>query len=273
MKVIKKALLPFLVVFSLSGSFGSTKAFAAGILVADVALIHQMIIDFIREGEHWKVTLEEYKRSLDTLNILQERIKRFDHFTSGDIAEMLAVAAPYFGNEQLNILISLDPESPDFVELILYVLDEDMGHAVKEFPELETIIASFEGDPLDYKSEAERNEYVQKLYVDEVSKAATSSILSEKRDLAIDAYGVELKQLGDQSDLATMQLTAGQLHLIMQQNEQVIRSLSDMAVANKHSQMMSASSEAETREEELNYIASRHNISFRGRSEGDPTVQ
>ena len=261
LKNYKKFLRQVLLVMSLTTLPVSSSALD---IVFDPANYKQWLIDIVfTKGTEWPARLAEITRQIEELNKLRNQVRSVQFFLdSGDLISALQVVAPYLGEEAINQLALLDPMAGNFTEMVEAIIHSDLGHEVEDFTEITTLMTSIGSSATDYQDSTEYDHRLQQLYIDEVRQSAEQDKQAVLRQQTIETLNQTLVSLGDESEVASLQLIASQMQLLARQNEQLIRIMTDQSVAASQEKLMEASYRAKQRRADIDRAVSKHNAPY-----------
>ena len=219
---------------------------ASGIPTVDIAQIVQSLTSYITDLQgfseliiqtgleesqlasllqQYTQTLREYKSYLNQLRSLQEFI------SAPDWAALIkiVVQSPY-GKEVLGQIPLLDPEGPDY--------NKEVRQRAREYgpvpQETESVVEGYtdlgvEADDLAH-IEAYNDGLNQNFskYAQQMNIVTRNQKAIEEREEKVNEYMDNILNLGDESDLATLQLMASQQNLAGHQREAILRTLNQM---------------------------------------------
>lgn len=219
---------------------------ATGIPVVDVAHITQTLVGYalslneyaemIAQGlieaselaqlvDSYKQKLIEYDSYLNQLRALRDVV---DIAVWQDLLN--AVATIDYGNLDISLIPELDPEDEDYTRDLIRLVSENntvpymTDHVINSMGNL--------GAAQKMKNKIGRtNSRLKKkhrVYENQLSSVALNKLASDKRMEAIQEAKNDLSDLGEESDLATLQMIASQQILQAQQNEALVKVMNDL---------------------------------------------
>ncbi|MCA9470015.1 MAG: hypothetical protein KC643_31840 [Nitrospira sp.] len=219
---------------------------ASGIPTVDIAQIVQSLTSYITDLQgfseliiqtgleesqlasllqQYTQTLREYKSYLNQLRSLQEFI------SAPDWAALIkiVVQSPY-GKEVLGQIPLLDPEGPDY--------NKEVRQRAGEYgpvpQETESVVEGYTDLGVDAGDLAHIEAYNDGLnqnfskYAQQMNIVTRNQKAIEEREEKVNEYMDNILNLGDESDLATLQLMASQQNLAGHQREAILRTLNQM---------------------------------------------
>ena len=219
---------------------------ASGIPTVDIAQIVQSLTSYITDLQgfseliiqtgleesqlasllqQYTQTLREYKSYLNQLRSLQEFISAPDW-----AALMKIVVQSPYGKEVLGQIPLLDPEGPDY--------NKEVRQRAGEYgpvpQETESVVEGYTDLGVDAGDLAHIEAYNDGLnqnfskYAQQMNIVTRNQKAIEEREEKVNEYMDNILNLGDESDLATLQLMASQQNLAGHQREAILRTLNQM---------------------------------------------
>ena len=239
---VRQLVVAWIIVFSVGLGSGQP-AWSSGIPTIDVAAIAQELTSYITQlqefqqailqtgiGESqlaqmlldYEQTLREYRSYLNQIRGLQRLIDQEDWRR----LLRIVVESP-FGQGIIAEIPLLSPDDPDYTEKVREQMQEygtypDAPETVSK--NLADVGISGENAlPLEAYSQDMEKSFAR--YKDQLNMASANNKASEERIEKIDVLGDRIRNLGDESDLATLQMMATQDNFGMHQNEALIRAI------------------------------------------------
>lgn len=219
------------------GSLQAPKAHASGFPTVDIAALIQRVLSYTTQLSDYATQLTSTETEISQLVQLYEDyeqvLREYDHYlrqlrglegfiSRADWEDLMAALAPYYGNSDFSVVPSLDTDSATY--------DDDVRALLNQYTTVPSTEAEFDArlDAIDLDSEDMKatNTQLAAAYsrqmdiYRQVSKNENDAL---ERDAAYDALADDIQNLGDESDLATMQTIATELQMLMQQQQAAIR--------------------------------------------------
>ncbi len=232
------------VLFAAMFSAPVPKAGASGIPVVDVANISQQVIQYAQmladyaEQINQAVTLgNQYSQMIDaytqTLREYQHYLRQIEglanRISAGEWNALLQQTLEYYGYGNSSLIPSLRVENPNFSSDLDAVLSR-VHHVPRPVDQVNSDYQSLTGSELSdrLKARLERNVEAYERYKDLQAMVAKNAEDSGDRKTIINEFATDLRGLGAESDLATLQFMATQNQFVFDQNERQIQVLNQI---------------------------------------------
>lgn len=271
--ISKKLLSSFLAVCLTIAPLKPTQA--TGIPVVDVAHIVQTIAGYVQslteysellsqgviEAAELAQMIDEYRQMLleyqSYLNQIRQLRDVIDTATWVDILN--AVATIDYGNTDIALIPELDPEDEDFSKDLMTIVRKNntvpytTDHLVDSMADLGA--AQKMRNKIGRTNERLTRKY--KVYENQLASVALNNKASIMRREAILEADNEVENLGEESDLATLQLLAKQQLLQARQNEAIVKVLNDLLMNYESPSLAQTRSELEAIDLKIAIIKAR----------------
>lgn len=248
----------------------SSNVFASGIPVVDVASNIQQITSYIQDIADYaeqlnqlSVQTQQYTQMMDdfsqTLTEYEHYLKQLegikDKFTNAEWDQIMAQTLNTYGSGPMSVIPTMDTASATYDDDLDVVL-ANYGY-IPENPNDVVNEATINGvgDTSRLLVQAQRNQAAFGKWRNVQKQVADNEKAALSRRQVMRKIGEKINSLGDESDLATLQLMANQSQIMMDQNEATARTLNQMLQQQSAVEAMEASRKAERMKKEQARLA------------------
>lgn len=248
----------------------SSNSFASGIPVVDVASNAQQITSYIQDladyaeqlnqlsvqSQQYSQMVQEYQQKLTEYEHYLKQLEGIKHkFTNTEWNQMMSQTFGSYGDSYLSNVPVMDSSSATF-ESDLDAIIAKFGYLPEDPAEVENeAILNGINDTSRLVTEAQRNKAIFEKWRDIQKQVVGNEKASNQRRAAIEKTNQMLSSLGDESDLATLQLIAIQNKIKLDQNESTVRALNQILQQQSSIEAMEASRKAERMKKEQERLA------------------
>ncbi len=244
----------------------SSSSFASGIPVVDVASNVQQITSYIQDLADYAEQLNQLSVQSQQYSQMVQEYQEYEHylkqlegikhkFTNTEWNQMMSQTFGSYGDGYLSNVPAMDSSSATF-ESDLDAILAKFGYLPEDPTEVENeAILNGINDTSRLVTEAQRNKAVFEKWRDIQKQVVGNEKASNQRRAAIEKTNQMLSSLGDESDLATLQLIAIQNKIKLDQNESTARALNQILQQQSSIEAMEASRKAERMKKEQERLA------------------
>lgn len=251
----------------------------AGIPVFDYANLMQNIIAY-------EQLLTEYDEQLNQSGLLDEQYMQmvedyrqtlieYDHYlhqlegiaqyiSQDDWDRLMEVIGSYYGRSKMSAIPSLDPDDPGYEENLDTVLG-DYGYVPRDPTEVQADAGPMGLWTEQYEREVTVDYNNYELMKDKMRMVSENVKRSNKRKESIRDHAETVKNLGDESDLATLQEIAMQNITLMKQQEDLVQIMNQQLMNEEMLKAERAAKNAKSRDAELERLKNRTPTALLGR--------
>ena len=209
--------------------------------------------------------VRDYEQVLREYNSFLNQIKSIRHMISDkDWMRMMRLINSYYGDDIRAVIASMDPEDENYEAEVDEVLG-NYGHVPRD-PEAVKAEAQALGIYSErYAREAEEDYRNYGLYKDRMRMVSDNAKKDQRFKEDIEKHNMIVNNLGDESDLATMQEMAVQNITIMKQNRALLQTTNQILMNMESLAAMEAARRAKAREAEIKRLKNRKPTELLGR--------
>jgi hypothetical protein len=176
----------------------------------------------------------------------------------------MEVINSYYGKSKMSTIPDMDPDSETYEDDIDNVLG-NYGYVPRDPVEVQADVESMGLWTEQYEREVEEDYNNYDLLKDRMRMVSENVERSKERKKHIERHARIVKNLGDESDLATLQEMATQNVLIMNQNEDLIQILNQQLMNQEMLKAERAAAKAKARDAEIERLKNRKPTALLGR--------
>jgi conjugal transfer/entry exclusion protein len=213
---------------------------------------------YMQMVEDYRQTLIEYDHYLHQLEGIAQYI------SDEDWDRLLEVLDGYYGRSTLSSIPPMDPDDPGYEDNLDNVLGY-YGYVPRDPVEVQADVGPMGLWTPQYEREVEEDYNNFDLMKDKMRMVSENVKKSEARKVSIEDYAERVKNLGDESDLATLQLIAMQNVTLMKQQEDLVQVLNQQLMNQEMAKAERAAKKAKARDAEIERLKNRKPTALLGR--------
>lgn len=217
-----------------------------------------MDAEYMQTIEDYKQTLREYDHYLHQLEGIAQYI------SEEDWDRLLEVLDGYYGRSTLSSIPPMDPNDPTYEDNLDNVLS-NYGYVPRDPAEVQADVGPMGLWTPQYEREVTEDYNNFDLMKDKMRMVSENVKKSEARKVSIEDYAERVKNLGDESDLATLQLIAMQNVTLMKQQEDLVQILNQQLMNQEMAKAERAAKKARARDAEIERLKNRKPTALLGR--------
>ena len=222
------------------------------------------VANWVTEMANYAIELEEQAlqglalyEQVDTLRLQIQAVIKNPEFLLA-----LGTYIELVGNEEINTVITnLTSVDPTFSVRFAEMIEKTWKYAPKKFNKwerkLDVIGSSKYGKS--HKISVDRAFKKAELFTDQMLVLTKNHEDGKLRKTASQDLGNKIKNLGDSSDLQTMQIQAAQNQILISQQEANLEMMRESIKQAAHFEMEKTAASEKEREDDINYMIARHN--------------
>ena len=251
----------------------------AGIPVFDYSNLFQNLLQYIQRlddyaeqinqsdviDEQYLQMMQDYEQTLREYQHYLRQIEGIAHYMSQeDWDRLLEVLDGYYGKSPLSTIPSLDPADSTYEDDVDDVLGY-YGHVPRDPVEVQADAAPMGLWTEQYEREVTEDYNNFELMKDKLRMVSENVKRSRERKKDIAHHAKTVKNLGDESDLATLQEIAMQNILLMKQQEDLVQIMNQQLMNEEMAKAERAAKTAKARDAELERLKNRKPTALLGR--------
>jgi len=236
-KIYSALLTAALILFCTAGSLHAPTARASGFPTVDIAALIQRVTSYMTQLQDYAAQLtsteteisqlvqlyEDYEQVLREYQHYLRQLRGLENFISdADWRDLMAFFAPYYGASDFAALATLDPDSATFESDVRALLSQ-YTTVPRDAADFDARLASIDAEAPHYRNENTRLSAAYSRQLDLIRQVARNEDDAIARDEDIDRLSGVIENLGDESDVATMQTMATALEMLLVQQQSAIR--------------------------------------------------
>ena len=252
---------------------------AGGIPVIDAANLSEQLRQYLQELEEFQEMLNQsttmtsqylqmvrdYEQVLREYNHFLNQIKSIRHMISNqDWMNLMRMIKSYYGEDIRATIASMDPEDENYETEMEEVL-ENYGHVPRDPEAIKTDAEALGIWSHHYGGAVEEDYRNYGLYKDRMRMVSDNAKKDARFKADIDKHSIIVHNLGDESDLATLQEMALQNITIMNQKRAMLQTMNQVLMNMETEAAMEAAKRARAREAELERLKKRKPTELLGR--------
>ena len=279
--LMKKALNLFIVfvVMTAIGGINARQAPCGGIPVIDAANLAEQLKQYLLEIKAWQELLEQSttmtNQYMQMLRSYQQVLREYNHFLNQirsirhmiddkDWMRLMRLIRTYYGKSKRSAVTKMDPESEGYESEIEELL-RNYGHVPRDPSAVQSDAQTLGIWSDQYRQEAEQDYRNYNLYKDRLRMVSDNAKKDERFREDIEKHAMIVGDLGDESDLATMQEIAAENITIMNQLAAQMQIQNQMLMNMEMAEAKDAAIRAKAREAELQRLKNRKQTKLLGR--------
>lgn len=219
------------------GSLQPQKAEASGFPTVDIAALIQRILGYVTQLSDYASQLTSEMTQISQLMQLYEdytqTLREYEHFlnqvrsmrsfiSDADWNDLMAAMAPYYGTSDYAVVPTMDPDSGTFDNDVRALLNQYTTVPRTE-ADFDARLASIDLDSDDFRDTNTQLSAAYSRQMDVYRQVSRNEEDAVERDTRIEGLNNVIENLGDESDLATMQTMATALGMLLMQQQSAIR--------------------------------------------------
>ena len=213
---------------------------------------------YMQMVEDYKQTLREYIHYLNQLEGIAQYI------SDEDWDRLLEVLDGYYGRSTLSSIPPMDPDDPAYEDNLDNVLGY-YGYVPRDPVEVQADVGPMGLWTPQYEQEVEEDYNNFELMKDKMRMVSENVKRSNKRKESIKDHAETVKNLGDESDLATLQEIARQNVTLMKQQEDLVQIMNQQLMNEEMAKAERAAKKAKARDAEIKRLKNRKPTALLGR--------
>ena len=266
-------------IFLATGSFQPNNVKAGGIPVIDAASLTQQLTQYLTILMEFEQmlgqTVIQTDQYLQMVRDYQQMLREYQHYlhqlqgikhmiSAGDWRNLMRIIKYYRGKSKRSVIAEMDPEDPNYEEELDTVL-ENYGHVPRDPAAVETDAQSLGIWSDQYSQEVQQDYNQYDLYKDRMRMVSDNAKKDARFAEDIENHQRTVDNLGDESDLATLQEIALQNITLMKQKRAISQTLNQLLMNTESQEAMRAAKKAKSREAEINRLKNRQPTQLLGR--------
>jgi hypothetical protein len=265
---IQVALLTAALTVSVAGTglLAPQKAEASGFPTVDIAALVQRITGYSTQLQEYAQALTQTTTQVGQLVQLykdyEQVLREYDHFlrqlrglrnfiSNADWQDLMELIAPYYGASDFALIAELDPRSAGFENDVRELLDRYTTVPRKETDFDGRLAAIGAEDAEHYRAQNRRMEAAYSRQLDIYRQVSRNEDDAKGRDEDIAEFGRIIKELGDESDVATMQTIATGVQMQLSQSQAALRLQNQILLNTELPSAMRATDKARALDKEI----------------------
>lgn len=263
------------------GMSGPKSAHAGGIPTIDIAGLMQKLISYLTQ-------LMEYSEAMGTassnaqqyaqmIRDYQQKLREYQHYlaqlqsirhmmSNQDWLLLMRTIRNYYGRSKRSVIMTMDVNSGSYEQDVDTVL-KNYGYVPRDPTQVQNDASSLNIWTDQYRKEVEQDHEQFNLYKDRLRLVSSNAARSRERQQDdIRALSDSLDNLGDESDLQTLQLIAAENLTMIKQKEQELDMLNQQLLFQQNQEAQMAAKRAKARNDELQRLRNRQNVQTPGNS-------
>ena len=232
----------------------------------------QMIFEFqemlnqteILDEEYFQM-LKEYQQVLREYQHYLNQIKSIRHLIDAkDWSRLMRMIKSYYGESKRSVVATMDPESENYDSEIDSVLG-NYGHVPRDPNAIKADAQALGIWSDQYSREVEQDYSNYNLYKDRMRMVSDNAKKDNRFKEDIEKHAMIVGNLGDESDLATLQEIAAENITIMNQNRATLQTTNQILMSMEMQEAIKAAKRGKAREAELTRLKNRKPTKLLGR--------
>ena len=224
-------------------------------MIGQTTMMTEQYLQMVRDYEQ---VLREYNHFLNQIKGIRQMISDQDWW------RMMRLIDSYYGDEIRSAIATMDPEDSTYEEKVDDALG-NYGHVPRDPDEVKADAEAIGIWSDQYAGEVNEDYRNYGLYKDRMRMVSDNAKKDERFKEDIENHRRYLENLGDESDLATMQEMAVQNITIMKQNRAMSQIMNQILMNSESIAAMEAARRAKAREAEIRRLKNRNPTELLGR--------
>ena len=224
-------------------------------MIGQTTMMTEQYLQMVRDYEQ---VLREYNHFLNQIKGIRQMISDQDWW------RMMRLIDSYYGDEIRSAIATMDPEDSTYEEKVDDALG-NYGHVPRDPDEVKADAEAIGIWSDQYAGEVNEDYRNYGLYKDRMRMVSDNAKKDERLKEDIENHRMYLENLGDESDLATMQEMAVQNITIMKQNRAMSQIMNQILMNSESIAAMEAARRAKAREVEIRRLKNRKPTELLGR--------
>lgn len=259
--------------------FSTPKVCNAGIPVFDYSNLFQNLIQYVQRLDDYEEQLsqsgiidaqyvqmmQDYEQTLREYAHYLRQIEGIAHYLSQeDWDRLLEILNGYYGRSAMSTIPPLDPDDSGYEDNLDTVLG-NYGYVPRDPAEVQADAGPMGLWTEQYEREVTEDYNNFELMKDKMRMVSDNVKRSNKRKESIKDHAETVKNLGDESDLATLQEIARQNVTLMKQQEDLVQITNQQLMNEEMAKAERATKKAKARDAELERLKNRKPTALLGR--------
>lgn len=216
-------------------------------------------------ANQYKTILDEYQRALEEYGHYLKQIEGLrDKISDQDWQAIMELILSYYGESERSEIVEMDPDEPDYEDQVDETLAK-YGYVPPDPAEVEFMAKQLGIWSDQYRQEVEEDYRNFNLYKDRMRMVSKNNQNINQMSNMIARHQDTVSNLGDESDLATLQEIALENITLMKQNEYMLHTLNQLLLHAEGDSRQRAAQRAKARYDEQQRLKKRNRARTLGR--------